>query len=94
MSDEEAKDGHDDHAPTGVGETATGPVYVNHCAVDLSLSTAELQFGQASEEDQSVRIKSRLVTSPAYFRQLGDIIRAECRRYDNAYGTSGKKGDA
>lgn len=69
------------------------PVYVNHCAVSLSLSTAELDFGQASEADQSVRVKSRLRTSPAYFRQLGDLIRAECRRYDETYGLSrGKEG--
>ncbi|WP_284124250.1 DUF3467 domain-containing protein [Parerythrobacter aestuarii] len=90
MSDEGDRD-----EPTS-GESAArdlpDPVYVNHCAVTLSLSTAELDFGQASEADQSVRVKSRLRTSPAYFRQLGDLIRAECRRYDETYGLGRSKG--
>jgi hypothetical protein len=60
-------------------------IYVNHCAVSLSLTTADVDFGQASTSDQSVRITSRLRTSPAYFRQIGQIIRAECERYDQDF---------
>ena len=63
------------------------PIYVNHCSVSLSLTTAELNFGQASAADQSVNIKSRLVTSSAYFRQIGEIIRSECQRHDEALST-------
>lgn len=57
-------------------------VYFNHCTVNLSLTTAELDFGQASAADQSVRVTSRMITSPSYFRQMGALIRAECDRYD------------
>ena len=73
----------DDVRPDDPAGTRT---YVNHCAVTLSLSTAQLDFGQASETDQSVRVKSRIVTSPTYFRQLGDMIRNECLRYDRVHG--------
>lgn len=62
-------------------------VYFNHCTVDLSLTTAKLDFGQASESDRSVRVTSRMITSPSYFRQMGALIRAECARYDAAYET-------
>lgn len=93
MTDDETRhDGSRTAAPQG-GEGALAPVYVNHCAVNLSLSTASLDFGQASEADQSVRVRSRLITSPAYFRQLGQIIRDECRRYDADYGLDAKGED-
>ena len=59
-------------------------VYINHCSVSLSLTTAELNFGQASAADQSLHTKRRLVTSAAYFRHIGEIIRTECELYDNA----------
>lgn len=62
-----------------------GRTYFNHCRVNLSLTTAKLDFGQASEADQSVRVTSRLITSPSYFRQMGALIRAECSRYDQAF---------
>jgi hypothetical protein len=61
---------------------ADARVYFNHCTVNLSLTTAELDLGQASAADQSVRVTSRLITSPSYFRQMGALIRAECDRYD------------
>lgn len=62
-------------------------VYFNHCSVDLSLTTAKLDFGQASESDRSVRVTNRMITSPSYFRQMGALIRAECSRYDATYDT-------
>lgn len=94
MTDEATRKGIPREAGTHPGDDAApAPVYVNHCAVDLSLSTASLDFGQASEADQSVRVRSRLVTSPAYFRQLGRIIRDECRRYDSDYGLGAHGGE-
>lgn len=78
---------------SGDPDAALDRTYVNHCAVRLSLSTAELDFGQASETDQSVRVKSRLVTSPSYFRQLGDLIRDECQRYDRNHGLKARNGE-
>ena len=77
----------DDHrAPSGeVASSAGDRVYFNHCAVDLSLTTAELDFGQVSEADRSVRVTSRMITSPSYFRHMGRLIRAECDRYDASY---------
>lgn len=93
MTDEQAQDGSIRDAASAAGDVGPAPVYVNHCAVGLSLSTASLDFGQASEADQSVRVRSRLVTSPAYFRQLGRIIRDECRRYDADYGLDAKGED-
>jgi hypothetical protein len=69
----------------GAVRAADGRTYFNHCSVNLSLTTAALDFGQASEADQSMRVTSRMITSPSYFRLMGAIIRAECDRYDAAY---------
>ncbi len=71
-------------------------VYFNHCTVNLSLTTAELDFGQASQADQSVRVTSRMITSQSYFRQMGALIRAECARYDATYetGSEGQQPEA
>ena len=82
MSDEEEHRAApcDDASPASGGR-----VYFNHCTVNLSLTTAELDFGQASEADQSVRVTSRMITSPSYFRQMGALIRQECARYDAAF---------
>lgn len=84
----------DDHPAVPVDNgspRADGRIYFNHCTVNLSLTTAELDFGQASEADQSVRVTSRLITSPSYFRQMGALIRAECSRYDQAYDAAPPK---
>lgn len=69
----------------GLAAPARERIYVNHCTVSMSLATAELDFGQVSEAGQQVLVQSRLVTSHSYFRQLGDLIRAECRRHDEAF---------
>lgn len=69
------------------------PIYINHCSVMLTLTTARMDFGQASSADQSVNVKSRLVTSPSYFRQIGEIILTECDRYDQAIATPRESGE-
>lgn len=78
-----------DAGPGGGGESdGTAPLrrYANDLAVEVSLSTCELRFGQRPGDAQGPFVHSCIVTSPVHLVTFGRVIQASIARYEARFG--------
>ncbi|MGE0221998.1 MAG: hypothetical protein AB7F35_05120 [Acetobacteraceae bacterium] len=59
--------------------------YANHLAIDVTLSSVELRFGQRAAAGEP-EIHSRLVASPIDLVAFGHAIQASIARYERQFG--------
>ncbi len=60
--------------------------YVNHIALDFSLSEVHIDFGQAFVGNTGPVAQCRLVTSPVHLRQMNSEIAQTITRYETRFG--------
>ena len=68
------------------GEAAPVRRYANDLAVEFSLSTCELRFGQCSPGGAGAAVHSWIVTSPVHLVTFGRVIQASIARYEARFG--------
>jgi hypothetical protein len=62
------------------------PRYANDLAVEFTLSTCELRFGQLSASGGAPVVHSRITTSPVHLATFGRVIQASIARYEARFG--------
>lgn len=75
--------------PAGSGdaeETVPPRRYANDLAVEFSLSSCELRFGQLSAGGTEAAVHSWIVTSPVHLVTFGRVIQASIARYEARFG--------
>jgi len=78
-----------DSGGAGNGDPADGaPVrrYANDLAIDFTLSTCELRFGQRRADGEEPSVHSCIVTSPVHLAFFGRVIQATIDRYEARFG--------
>jgi hypothetical protein len=60
--------------------------YANDLAVEVSLSTCELRFGQRHGDGAAPQVHSRIVASPVHLATFGRVIQASIARYEARFG--------
>jgi hypothetical protein len=60
--------------------------YANDLAIEVSLSTCELRFGQRAECGVEPVVGCRIVASPVHLATFGRVIQASIARYEARFG--------
>jgi hypothetical protein len=61
--------------------------YVNYFEIGHNACEFILDFGQLFSEDQEAGIHTRLVTNPAYARELAAVLNGALSQYEQNYGS-------
>ena len=61
--------------------------YANDLAVEVTLSTCELRFGQRQGDGAPPQVHSRIVASPVHLVTFGRVIQASIARYEARFGS-------
>lgn len=79
-----------DAGPAGNGDAEDAVAvrcYANDLAVEVSLSTCELRFGQRPGSGAEPVVQCRIVASPVHLATFGRVIQASIARYEARFGT-------
>ena len=63
--------------------------YANHFAVSFSQWEFIIDFGQSYSEDGKTELLTRIITRPAYAKDLLEILRESLTRYATCYEDDG-----
>jgi hypothetical protein len=60
--------------------------YANYFKAGFTSEEVVIDLGQGYEDEGRIAVHTRIVTSPAYARDLAELLQAAVDDYENAYG--------
>jgi hypothetical protein len=74
------------HSKNDNGADGIARRYVNHIALDFSLSEVHIDLGQAFAGNNGPVAQCKLVTSPVHLRQMNSEIAQTITQYETRFG--------